>query len=122
MVEVEFKRRTYGGKQSWGVRVFRLVGILNRDTGEYHLYMTNIPAGRLDAEDIAQVYRARWEIELIFKELKSHYQLDRLPSTQAHIVEALIYTAILTLIVSRKMLVALRRPRGVGANRTPERR
>jgi IS4 transposase len=122
MVEVEFKRRRYRGKQSSGVNVFRLVGILNQDTGEYHLYMTNIPADRLDAEDIARVYRARWEVELIFKELKSHYQLDRLPSTKAHIVEALIYTAILTLIVSRKMLVALRRLRGVGANRTPERR
>ncbi len=117
MVEVEFKRRRYRDKQSSGVKVFRLVGILNQDTGEYHLYMTNIPADRLDAEDIARVYRARWEVELIFKELKSHYQLDRLPSTKA-----LIYTAILTLIVSRKILVALRRLRGVGANRTPERR
>ncbi len=122
MVEVEFKRRRYRDKQSSGVKVFRLVGILNQDTGEYHLYMTNIPADRLDAEDIARVYRARWEVELIFKELKSHYQLDRLPSTKAHIVEALIYTAILTLIVSRRILVALRRLRGVGANRTPERR
>ena len=82
----------------------------------------NIPADRLDAEDIARVYRARWEVELIFKELKSHYQLDRLPSTKAHIVEALIYTAILTLIVSRKILVALRRLQGVAADRTPERR
>lgn len=122
MVEVEFKRRSYRGKQSTGVRTFRLVGILNPDTGEYHLYLTNIPAGRLDAEDIARVYRARWEVELIFKELKSNYQLDRLPSSKEHIVEALIYTAILTLIVSRKLLVTLRRLQGVGPSRTPERR
>jgi hypothetical protein len=58
----------------------------------------------------------------IFKELKSHYQLDRLPSTKSHIVEALIYTAILTLIVSRKLLVTLRRAGRVGADRAPERR
>lgn len=122
MVEVEFKRRAYRGKQSTGVRIFRLVGILNPDTGEYHLYLTNIPPSRLDAEDIARVYRARWEVELIFKELKSNYQLDRLPSTKEHIVEALIYTAILTLIVSRRLLTTLRRLQGVGPSRTPERR
>jgi len=122
MVEVEFKRRRYRGKQSCGVRTFRLVGIMNPQTGDYHTYITNIPPDRLGAQDIARVYRARWEVELIFKELKSHYQLDRLPSTKSHIVEALIYTAILTLIVSRKLLVTLRRAGRVGANRTPERR
>lgn len=122
MVEVEFKRRRYRGKQSCGVRTFRLVGIMNPQTGDYHTYITNIPPDRLGAQEIARVYRARWEVELIFKELKSHYQLDRLPSTKSHIVEALIYTAILTLIVSRKLLVTLRRAGRVGANRTPERR
>jgi IS4 transposase len=37
---------------------------------KYHTYITNIPADRLDGEDIATLYSARWEIELIFKELK----------------------------------------------------
>lgn len=122
MVEVEFKRRSYGGKQSTGTRILRLVGVLNAESGDYHLYMTNVPVDRLEAHEVARVYRARWEVELIFKELKSHYQLDQLPSTKSHIVEALIYSAILTLIASRKVLVALRRALRVPASRTPERR
>ena len=29
---------------------------------------------------IARLYAARWEIELIFKELKSHYRMVQIPS------------------------------------------
>ena len=42
-------------------------------------YLTNIPVEILAAEDIARLYAARWEIELIFKELKSHYRMDQIP-------------------------------------------
>lgn len=40
-------------------------------------------------------------IELIFKQLKSHYHLEHLPSSKQQVVEALIYTAILTMMVSK---------------------
>ena len=62
-VEVKFKRRKYRGKQSMVNRRFRLVCVFNSESGKYHT---------LAAEDIARLYAARWEIELIFKELKSH--------------------------------------------------
>ncbi|MDG6218687.1 MAG: IS4 family transposase, partial [Candidatus Thermoplasmatota archaeon] len=39
--------------------------------------------------------------ELIFKELKSRYALDMIKTTNAMIVEALIWVAILTLLISR---------------------
>ena len=77
---------------------------MNQETKEYHLYLTNIPAERISAEDIALMYRARWTIELLFKELKSSYALDQISSAKPEIMEALILTAILTLIVSRKVL------------------
>ncbi|MBI3926959.1 MAG: transposase [Armatimonadetes bacterium] len=59
------------------------MGVRNDDTGAYHLYLTNIPADRLSPEDIARTYAARWEVELIFKELKSHYRLEEIPTTNA---------------------------------------
>ena len=40
---------------------FRVVAALNKETGEYHAYMTNIPVERLSAEDIASLYGVRWE-------------------------------------------------------------
>lgn len=102
-IEVEFKRRTYQGKQRKDVKRFRLVAIYNEETGKYHLYITNIPVDRLNAEDIAVLYSARWEIELIFKELKSRYGLDVLPTANPQVVEALLWVGILTLLVSRRV-------------------
>jgi len=102
-VEVEFKRRAYNGKQRRDVKRFRLVATYNVEDEKYHLYITNIPVDRLDAKDIAVLYSARWEIELIFKELKSRYGIDILPTSNPQVVEALLWVGILTLIVSRRV-------------------
>jgi putative transposase len=102
-VEVEFKRRKYNGKQNKDVKCFRLIAIYNEDEKKYHTYITNIPVDRLDAEDIAVLYSARWEVELIFKELKSRYGIDILPTSNPQVVEALLWVGILTLIVSRRV-------------------
>jgi hypothetical protein len=66
--------------------------------------LTSIPAEILSAEDVASTYRARWEIELVFKELKSGYRLDDVQSRKREVVEALIYAAVLTLLASRALL------------------
>lgn len=86
----------------------RVVGLWDEAAKEYHFYITNLPADNFCAEDIAALYRMRWTIELLFKELKSYYHLDSISSGKDCIVEALIYTALLTLIVSRRILALLR--------------
>lgn len=108
MVEVSFRRRIYGGHRQGDSQLLRVVGTRDAETGEYHLYITNIPVEKLAAEDIQGVYAARWMIELLFNELKSTYRIEDLPSRKRHIVESLVYAAILTLIVSRTLLNALR--------------
>ncbi len=77
--------------------------------GKYHLYLTNIPADRLDAEDIARTYRARWLVELAFRELKAQYRLDQMPSSKRHVVEALLYAAFIAFMVSRALVERIRR-------------
>jgi IS4 transposase len=121
-IEVSVTRRTYGGERSKVLKSFRLVGVRNEETREYHLYVTNIPPDKLAPEDIARTYAARWEVELVFKELKSHYRINDIPSQQRHIVETLVYAAILTLVVNRALLFALRAKSRAGPDRTPERR
>jgi IS4 transposase len=107
-VEVAFRRRVYAGSQSGAHRSLRLVGVKNVETGRYHLYVTNIPPERLTAEQVARVYAGRWQIELLFKEMKSHYRLEDLPSRKPHIVEVLLYATLVTLVVSRRLLRAVR--------------
>lgn len=107
-IEIKLKRRRYAGKQSMDTDRFRLVAVYNTEERRYHLYITNITPDKLTSEEVARLYSARWEIELIFKELKSRYALDKIATTKTHIVEAIIWTAILTLLVSRIVYTIIR--------------
>lgn len=57
----------------------RVVAIRDTAACDYHVFVTNIPADRLAADQIARSYAARWEIELPFRQLKTDYRLDELP-------------------------------------------
>jgi len=121
-VEVSFKRRVYGGVRHKDRQHFRLVGVRDPLTREYHLYLTNIPPNRLTPDDIAQTYAARWAIELFFRELKTHYRAEDMPSAKRTVVEALIYAVLITFVVSRALLAALRRKLGALGARVPDER
>jgi putative transposase len=103
IVKIAFKRRAYKGKQKNDEMKVRLVAVYNEEEEKYHIYITNIQKDVLNAKDIAKLYGARWDIELLFKELKSKYALDVLETKNVQVIEALIWTAMLTLIVSRRI-------------------
>lgn len=107
-VEVQFLRRAYLGYQSQAIRTFRVVAIRNEDTGKYHVYLTNLPAEKLLAEDIQGVYALRWQAELLFKALKSHGRLEQLPSSNQAIVEAWVWASILATAASQALYRLIR--------------
>ena len=107
-VKMSFRRRSYNGSRSGATRTFRVVGVWNDDAEKCHLYVTNLPVTDYSAADIAQLHRARWEVELLFKELKSTYNLDQVPTSNPVAVEALILVALISLVVSRVLLNLLR--------------
>ena len=80
-------------------------------------YLTTIPVEVLSAEDSALLYGARWEIEVVFKELKSHYRIDQILSANPEIVKCFILVAILTLMCSRRILRRIRHANPQNANR-----
>ena len=82
--------------------------MLNDETKKYHLYITNITPEHLTAEDVALLYKARWSVELVFKELKSLYKLDVISSGTPAVVESLVLVAIMTLVVSQRLLNHMR--------------
>jgi IS4 transposase len=105
-ITLSFERKRGSGASA--TRTFRLVGLRNSTTGEYHLYLTNLAREGYSAPDIAQLYRARWEVELLFKELKSRFGLDEINTTDAYIIEALIIMAAISLLMSRAIVDELR--------------
>jgi hypothetical protein len=60
--------------------IFRFVSIHNAERGQWHGYVTNLPPSTMHAQHFAAVYAARWEVELLFRELKTRYRLDNMPS------------------------------------------
>ena len=103
-VEVEFRRGPYAGTRSWDTKRFRVVGVLVADADDYHFYITNLPRKWFLPADIATIYRCRWAVELLFRELKTLYELDEFDTTNPAVVEILLYAAVLTLVVSRELL------------------
>jgi len=101
--EVEFKRRVYNGTPSRAVETFRVVGVWNDDEQRYHLYVTNLPADDYTPADIAKLYQGRWEIELLYRELKAVHGLDKIRSSKPKVVEAFILISLLSLVVTRTL-------------------
>lgn len=108
-VEVEFNRRAYRGKEKKDNGRFRLVAVYNEDEDKYHLYITNLSPDLLEPEEVARLYGARWEVEILFKELKSKYALDVVPTSNPQVIEAFIWIAVLSLLISRRIYTIIRR-------------
>jgi hypothetical protein len=59
------------------------------------IYITNVPATRLSAQAVAEVYGLRWRIETIFKAWKSYFALTEVPTGSKTEVESLIYAKLI---------------------------
>lgn len=117
--EICFQRRKYAGRRKTATIRLRVVGLWDEVREVHHWYITNLPPQQVKAEDIGKLYSARWTIELLFRELKSSYQLESMPSCKSHIVEAFLYASFLSLLASRSLLLAIRRWGCFGERRTP---
>ena len=81
----------------------RVIGQWNADEGHHHFYLTNVPRDMMLAEHVGPIYAARWEVELFFSELKLTHRLEQLPTRKRFVSESLIYAALLSLLLSRRL-------------------
>lgn len=59
------------------------------------ILVTNIPQNTCSPEQLAQIYRLRWRIEILFKSWKSHFKLTQLPAGSPQQIEILLYSRLL---------------------------
>jgi hypothetical protein len=86
----------------------RFVAVRNPKTGKYHTYLTNIPPEVASTHEIAEIYRLRWHVELLFAQLKSGAGLDAWPARKEPLALAGIYAALIAVLVNRRLLALLR--------------
>jgi hypothetical protein len=88
--------------------VARVVGIEHDDGSEIHWYLTSVDRALLSGPDVAETYRLRWTIELLFKQLKSGAGLETILAWRQSAVMALIYAKVIALCLARLLELSLR--------------
>lgn len=86
----------------------RAVGI--RDTeeeGAWRWYLTNLPAS-YPAQEIGEIYRLRWTVELVFKALKSGQHMDVQTSVKKHRVELKMWATLLGYVLTGRLCETFR--------------
>jgi IS4 transposase len=69
---------------------------------EWVVVFTNLEASVMDAESVAQLYRARWMVEVFFKAMKSGQQLEKWSRhrTNENTIQCLAYAQMIVAILS----------------------
>jgi hypothetical protein len=78
-------QRKHGGKA---------VSSLQRENNKYIIVATSL-GKEVSASQVLELYRARWQIEIAFKRLKSLFQYNDLPATNGESVKAWFYGKLL---------------------------
>ncbi len=68
--------------------------------------LTNLDEERYDIEKVCLTYRLRWQIELLFKEWKSHANLKGFDTKNEHIAKALIWASLAAAALKRFLAYA----------------
>ncbi len=79
----------------------RLIVSWNPETKAYQYLLTNLSRAEFSVDDILDGYRLRWQIELMFKEWKSHANLHAFDTSNPYIAEGLIWSSLCAAILTR---------------------
>ncbi|WFQ78154.1 IS4 family transposase (plasmid) [Xenorhabdus sp. SF857] len=82
---------------------FRLVRRWFAEEKRFCLWLTNLSVEAFTASDIMDIYRCRWQIELLFKELKSHTNWHGFTTRKETIATGLIWLSLLALLLRRSL-------------------
>ena len=83
----------------------RLVGVSLGGRAGRRFYLTTVPRSRLSAKTAVDVYRLRWLIEILNREIKQEADLGRCDTADAHAVAALAYGAMIGHVMVRSLRI-----------------
>jgi hypothetical protein len=79
----------------------RLIVRWNPETKAFDSLLTNLPSTRYSLNTVCLGYKFRWQVELLFKEWKSHANLHAFDTEKAAIAEALLWASLLAAALKR---------------------
>ena len=84
-----------------------------RNKKQFMLLHTNLTSSQFTITEIGQLYRFRWQIELLFKEWKSHANLHKFDTSKVPIAEGLIWMSLLAATLTRHLAGAAELTSGI---------
>lgn len=70
----------------------------------YIIVFTTLPAGQFSTDEVLRWYRLRWQVELVFKRMKSLAELGHLPKHDEHSCRAWLYGKLLIALLGQKLM------------------
>jgi IS4 transposase len=70
----------------------RRIGYRDKETGKHYVFLTN--NFKLSAKTIADIYKARWQVELFFKWVKQNLKIKSFIGTSKNVVMTQIWIAV----------------------------
>lgn len=83
--------------------------------GKMQWYLTTLSAECLPAEDVPAAYSMRWEVELVFKAMKSGLGMNRIEARCPDSVTALLHAKVIALALARLLYLAAEKRAGRNA-------
>lgn len=80
---------------------------LYKSFARLNLFITNIPSADLPANQIHQLYRLRWQVELVFKTWKSYFQVHQFKKMSLHRTECYLYASLLFIVTGWELYYRL---------------
>jgi hypothetical protein len=84
-----------------------------RNTKEFTYLHTNLDRAEFSATEVGQLYRLRWQIELLFKEWKSHANLHKFDTSMPAIAQAMLWASLIVAIIKRGLAHAAEQVLGI---------
>ena len=97
IVEKELKVYLYDGKKNIVKTPLRLIITKQKENNQPILFVTNITD--LNSEEICEVYKKRWDIEVFFRFLKQELNLKHLVSRTENGIKVMLYMTLITAIL-----------------------
>lgn len=74
----------------------------------FNIYVSNISEDLLASSNFRKLYGIRWQVELVFKNWKSNFNLDKVSGIRPERIKCMLYSRLLLIFISGKMIYQLR--------------
>lgn len=114
LVDLDVEAKTKSG-ETVKLRLVRThVASMRQDNNDVPVdawLVTNLSFEKFSANDIGVLYRMRWAIEILFRQLKTVGRLDQLNSEKMPVIMSFLYATLIAALLSREICAQMRKNR-----------